>query len=554
MADNLKMADNGKVSAHARTLNAYTLLIVGVSVVAGMSFGLDTGSTGAAMEMAGFRQEIGWPAKPENLPTCGPDAYMDPSSLTSKKGFIVSVFHAGAMVGAPLGGELSDRFGRRITILLACLLFIAGAMWQTFAGFTQPGCGDCLYRDMLLGRLVGGIGLGFMLTTVPVFVSEMAPAQLRGMINSSFQFAVNVGILVCALFESLVEGERNGWRYTLALQAIPAFIVAFSTIFFLPESPRFLVKKGCDTEALGVLERLAGTVPNAKEIAAAELREIQDELSQIEAAGSLSWADVFRGPALTALLCGVGVTSGQNVTGINYFVQFGPSIVQNFCFSPWIGNIALSAVNLVASGMASFVCDRFGRKKLLLVGAYVMSASFLLNSIVFTVVPDINNNKPAGIFILVMVLIFMAAFGLSWGPMGWLVPSEIFPLNMRGKGMGLAVTANMIASILFGDYGPGWLSSPDVLGVTGTWWLLTFFNFAYVLPIAIYLLPETKMLTLEEIAKAFNYQFGGLPDDRSRSMLGFCKKNAQQAKDMTLCRKADVRAGFDVQRKADTAA
>lgn len=162
------------------------------------------------------------------------------------------------------------------------------------------------------------------------------------------------------------------------------------------------------------------------------------------------------------------------------------------------------------------------------------------------------NNKPIGIFILVFVCLFMCAFGLSWGPMGWLVPSEVFPLNIRGKGMGLAVTMNMIASIVFGDYGPIWLSSPDMLGVVGTFWLLTAVNIFWVLPVVVFLLPETKSLSLEEVSNAFTYQFGGRVDGSKRGMLDFFRKNARQALDISRFQQPDLRAGFEV--KPDTSA
>jgi hypothetical protein len=155
------------------------------------------------------------------------------------------------------------------------------------------------------------------------------------------------------------------------------------------------------------------------------------------------------------------------------------------------------------------------------------------------------NNKTVGVIILVFVCLFMAAFGLSWGPMGWLVPSEVFPLNVRGKGMGLAVTMNMIASIVFGDYGPIWLSSPDVLGVVGTWWLFTAVNFCWVLPVVVFLLPETRALSLEEVTNAFDYQVGGRVGEKKRGLLEFLRKNARQASDISCFRSVELRAGFE---------
>jgi len=544
---------DGKTAvAQSRGFNIYTFLVVTVAVLAGMTFGLDSGATGPVTDMKGFREQIGWPTQPEGMASCGPDAYQDPSSIRSRQGIIVAIFHMGALIGAPLGGDIADRRGRRITIFFACLLFIAGSLWQTFAGLMQAGCGDCVYRDMLLGRFVGGIGLGFMLTTVPVYVSEMAPAHLRGLVGTSFQVSVNVGILFCSCFVLWASKYHNGWRYTLALQAIPAAIVAIFTVTFLPESPRYLAKMGKDQKAIKVLQRLSGT-SDAEHIATAEFDEIKDELSKFEVAGSLSWREVFKGTALTSLLCGVAVAATQNITGINYFINFGPNIVKDLCLSPWLGSIAINVVNLLASIISSLVCDAFGRKTLLLWGTYFQCIAFAVNSILFTVVPDLTANRSVGICMFGFVCLFVAAFGLSWGPMGWLVPSEVLPLNIRSKGMGLAVTMNMIASIVFGDYGPIWLSSPDVLGIVGTWWLLTAVNFLWVLPVVVFLLPETKSLTLEEMPMAFAYQFGGQAGVPKRGMLDFFMKNARQALDISFFGHVDLRAGFEFKTKPEVA-
>jgi len=544
---------NAVASAQMRGMNSYSFLVLLVSVLGGMLFGLDSGSTGPVTEMDGFRSQIGWPlASPKQYPQCGPGAYQDPSSITAKQGHIAGIFHFGAMLGAPVGGLMSDRYGRRPTIFIACVLFNAGALWQALSGVVQPDCGTCLYRDMLLGRMLGGLGLGFMLTNVPVYVSELAPPRLRGAVGSAFQVSVNFGILLCSIINMEASQYWNGWRFTLAAQAVPATIVAIACVTVLPESPRFFARCGEDKKAMDVLVRLNGNSPQKEAIAASELEDIRAEVLDIQAAGSLSWREMLRGSDLTSLLTGVVVLATQNITGICYFINFAPNIVSNLCLSPWLGSIAINIVNFAASVGAMILVDRFGRKTLLLWGTYFMCAAFLVNSILFTVVPNLLDDKAVGTLILVFICLFMAAFGLSWGPMGWLIPSEIMPLSMRGKGMGLAVTANMISSILFGDYGPNFLSSPDVLGIVGTWWVLAAINFFWVLPVVVFLVPETRSLTLEEMSNAFSYKFGG-NEEGKRTMQEFFQKNAGQARDISRCRSADMHAGFEAPSKTQTA-
>jgi len=391
---------------------------------------------------------------------------------------------------------------------------------------------------MILGRLLGGLGMGFMLTTVPVYVSELSPPQLRGAAVTCFQVAVNLGIQLCAGFNVWASQHFNGWRYTLALQAVPAAVVAACVGFFLPESPRYFAKRGEDSRARRVLLQLCAGSGPAEELATRELGDIKADLAAMEAAGSLSWRELFRGSALTSLLCGVGICMTQNITCICYFINFSPVIISNLCLSPWVGSLGLNGVNLLASIVCVFVVDRLGRKVMLMWGTYVICVAFLVNAILFTAVPDLLDNRPVALFMLAWIFIFMAAFGLSWGPCGWVVPSEVFPLNVRGKGMALATTFNMLTSILFGDFGPNFVSSPDVFGVVGAWWLMTAIVFFWVLPMAVFALPETRGLTLEQMSGAFAYCLGGDAQNNLGTMTEFFRENARQAWEASCPRRA----------------
>ena len=200
---------------------------------------------------------------------------------------------------------------------------------------------------------------------------------------------------------------------------------------------------------------------------------------------------------------------------------------------------------MVATFATFFLVERFGRKYLVVWGSVIVCLTFFINSILFTAVPNLEDNLPVSYFILIFIFVFQAAYAMTWGPMGWLIPGEVMPLNVRGKGMALAASSNMFFNILIGDYGVNWLSSDDVLGTVGTWWFLFGLNCLWTLPFVIFMLPETKSLTLEEMHNAFDYTFGGDATRDLGTMMQYICKNAGQAWDILRCRKADIYAGFD---------
>ena len=236
-----------------------------------------------------------------------------------------------------------------------------------------------------------------------------------------------------------------------------------------------------------------------------------------------------------------------------YFMNFGPQITKMLCMDAWVGAVILQVVNVISTLCAVFLSDRVGRKVLMTGGALTITLAFLIASAIFTAIPDLESSPAAGMVILVLVYIFMFAFGISWGPVGWLIPSEVLPIQARGKGMALAVVGNMLASILMGDYGPQFLSSPDVLGVTGAWWFMTALNCVWVLPTTLFLLPETKGLSMEEIHYAFAYTFNG-SKGKSTSHHGseidvgtmgeFYVRNGRQSGRILRCRPVGEREGL----------
>ena len=204
-------------------------------------------------------------------------------------------------------------------------------------GALEPGCQDCVFRDMLLGRAIGGIGNGFILSTVPIYVSELAPAHFRGATVTLFQLFITIGIFFSSCLNIWASTVDNGWRISLGIQAIPCIIMAFGVVLLLPASPRFLANRGREDDALEVLVRLNKSKQlsqgEQRNIATVELAEIQEELREIRSTGSLSWSQVFKGAALTSVLCGAGIAMTQNITAVNYFMNYAPSIINQVSYS-----------------------------------------------------------------------------------------------------------------------------------------------------------------------------------------------------------------------------
>jgi len=340
---------------------------------------------------------------------------------------------------------------------------------------------------LIVSRVFLGLAIGLASTNVPVYLSEVAPPHARGWIVSLFQLAVTVGIVVAYLTDYVFAGVE-GWRWMLGLAVAPA--IAFGAgMFFLPETPRWLIRGGQHEVAHGVLVRIRGLADVNVEIEA-----IKASLAQQTESGR--WADLFSRRVRPALVVGIGLAIFQQITGINTVIYYAPKILQAAGFNSASGAIlATAGVGVVNVGMtiiAMFLVDRAGRRPLLLAGIAGMIITLGVLGLSFRI------SNPSGQLAWIAVICLMgyvASFAISLGPIFWLLIAEIYPLRIRGLAEGTAATfnwaSNLVVSLTF-------LTLVEKLGASSTFLLYASFSVTSWL-FAYYLVPETKGRTLEEI-------------------------------------------------------
>jgi SP family galactose:H+ symporter-like MFS transporter len=391
---------------------------------------------------------------------------------------IVSGVLAGAAVGALAGGRLADLFGRRKLLIATAIMFAVGAILCAIAPSPQT---------LVLGRIIVGLGIGLSSSAVPVYISEVAPADARGWQVSLFQLAITVGILLAYLVDYAFAGVQ-GWRWMLGLAVVPAAIFG-SGMLFLPESPRWLVQKGYRERALAMLTRIRGT-----RVVDEELLEIERSVAQAQEKGRFS--DLFASSVRPALLVGIGLAIFQQITGINTVIYYAPVIIQSAGISSASGAILATAgigvVNVLMTIVAMRLIDRRGRRPLLLIGIAGMGVTLGLLGVTFRMS---SQTGALAWLAVISMMAYVASFAISLGPIFWLLISEIYPLKIRNSAEGLAATfnwgSNLVVTLTF-------LTLVEKLGPSWTFWL---YGLSVILAwiFSYYFVPETKGRTLEEI-------------------------------------------------------
>lgn len=393
-------------------------------------------------------------------------------------GWVVSSALLGSLFGALAAGPLADRVGRRLMIAAAAIVFSLGIIGAALAPDVKV---------MIAARLTLGVAVGIATAIIPVYISEIAPAEGRGAFTGLFQVMITIGVLASSIVTLLLT-PYGAWRWMFAVGLLPA-LVMLAGVRWLPESPRWLVKQGRDDEARAVLQRIRNLESVEPELA--EIRRV----SQREQARIGLWV-LVRTPRLRRLLIvGVGLGSLQQLIGINAVTYYAPTVLKNIGFSneqSILANLGVSTLGFVMTMvMAVFVVDRFGRRKPLMLGALGMSASMAALGAAF----HVSGATGSGGYIAIAGLaLFQISFALSWGGIVWIVLGEMFPLNIRGTAMGLAVFLTEATSVVIGIVFP-------VLLTTGP--ATVFFGFAAMALVAFlwaaFLVPETSGRSLEDI-------------------------------------------------------
>jgi SP family galactose:H+ symporter-like MFS transporter len=403
---------------------------------------------------------------------------------TFQQELLVSIVLVGAAVGALTGGRLADVFGRRFMLMVTAVIFVTGALVCAAA----PSL-----NILVVGRLIVGLGIGFATSTVPIYISEVSPPQTRGWQVSLFQLAITIGILAAYVVDYTFSGSAS-WRWMLGLAFVPGAILGLGMLR-MPESPRWLAEHGQSNLARRILARIRGT-----EDIESEWLEIQKTLTETEERGRFS--DLLSPSLRTALLIGIGLAIFQQVTGINTVIYYAPLIVQSAGISTASGAILATAgiglVNVIMTIVAMWLIDRVGRRPLLLIGIGGMILSLGVLGFVFRM----PTGGALAWLAVVTLMVYVASFAISLGPIFWLIISEIYPLRVRGIAEGTAAgvnwASNFVVSFTF-------LTLIEVLGPSMTFWVYALLAVASWL-FAYYLVPETKGRTLEEIEHSFRHR------------------------------------------------
>ncbi len=401
------------------------------------------------------------------------------SLSTQMEEAVVSVVLVGAMLGAVVGGALADRFGRRAILVSGGVIFIVGSVLAPFS----PGV-----WTLIVARVLLGLAIGFTSVTAPVYVSELAPPQSRGMLIGLYQFALTLGIALADLVGYWLAGD-HAWRLMFGLGALPAglFLFLVSTV---PESPRWLAGQGRMQEAESVLHTytdVAGTQ--------VLLNDIRASLTiAVERRWSALWSPSVRG----ALFIAVGFTVLQQVTGINTVFYYGPRIFQLAGIasdkSAIFSTLILAVLNVLATVIALPLVDRLGRKPLLYCGVGGMMLSLFLLSYAFDDQAALGSSL--GVVAMACLVVYIACFAFSMGPIGWILVAEVFPLRLRGRGVAAATlgsgASNSLVAFTF-------LSLIHAVGNSLTFAIYGGFCVLTLLFVR-FVIPETKGRELESIS------------------------------------------------------
>lgn len=398
-------------------------------------------------------------------------------------GWITSSVMLGAIIGGSLSGLLSDRLGRRKMILISAIIFMLGSLLSAAA----PHNGSYF---LIASRILLGLAVGAASALVPAYMSEMAPAHLRGRLSGINQVMIASGMLLSYVIDYSLKGlpETIAWRSMLGLAAVPALILFFG-VLALPESPRFLIQAGRLEEAKQVLRYI-----RTPEEAEQEFTQISQNTRQ-EKTTTASWHTLFSGKYRYLVMAGIGVAVFQQFQGANAIFYYIPLIVEkatghaasNALMWPVIQGIILVAGSL----LFLVIADRFNRRTLLKIGGSVMGISFILPALLGTVL-DAHTNS---ILIIFFLCLYVAFYSCTWAPLTWVLVGEIFPLAVRGRASGLASSFNWIGSFLVGLLFPIMTASMPQEFVFGIFGIICFLGVLFIQG----LVPETRGKSLEEI-------------------------------------------------------
>lgn len=452
-----------------------------VSAISGVLCGYDIGGSGGTYVMAGFRKHFGWPIhSPE------------PTWVAEQQGWITAMFALGSIAGSLVSGHLTDRFGRKGAILMLTTIFTVGAALQLV-----PVNMDMLYA----GRFTSGLGVGGLSMAATLYQSETAPTQIRGLVVSLQQLAINFGIVLSGSLNVGLQHWQEGWRFSYGGKAFFS-LVLLGAMFFMPESPRWLFSQGKHKEADRALRVIR--TDSEVEIEMTTIRQANQDRNLENEDGNTggeqaTWSDLFSGKELMwyRTSIGFGIQLFQQLCGINAVVYFAPIIFAKF-LSPSgaiIANLAIAIAGFCSTLASLRLVDRLGRRVLLTIGGLGMG--FFAGLFAFfaerTTSPSV---------LIALTALYVVNYSFSWGPLAWVVAAEVFPQHTRARAMTITTLANWLANFVIAKTVP-LIILPRALDLWGTF--MMFSAVCGLMTIFVLLcLPETNGVKLEKMEGVFH--------------------------------------------------
>ncbi|WP_342044114.1 sugar porter family MFS transporter [Bacillus sp. OTU530] len=469
--ENARVSDHYSVQpepAGKKDPKKFLKLVTIVSTFGGLLFGYDTGVINGALPFM---------ARPDQL---------DLSPFT--EGLVASSLVLGAAFGSIFGGRLSDSQGRRKVILYLAILFFFSAAGCVIA----PNMTVMIMFRFLLGLAVGGSSV-----VIPSYLAEISPADRRGVLVTQNELMIVTGqflAYVCNAVIGNVFGEAGHvWRYMLVIATLPA-VALWIGVLILPESPRWLASKGKMAEALKILQKI-----RSASIAEQELKEMKEHISDDQNVEKISFKDLGTPWIRRIVILGITIGSISQLVGINSIMYYGTQILENSGFgtkTALIANVANGLIAVVAVIVGMSLLHKMNRRPMLLTGLTGVTVALITIGISASV---LEGSPMLPYVVLSMTVIYLAFFQGAIGPMVWLILAEIFPVRLRGIGMGMAVLFLWLCNFLVGLFFPVLL---DGIGLSATFFLFAMFGIAGIIYV-VKALPETRGLSLEQIEDNF---------------------------------------------------
>lgn len=484
------------------TWKAY--LICAFASFGGIFFGYDSGYINGVLGLQEFINIIDGPGH---------------KTLTAPhQSLITSILSCGTFFGAIIAGDIADMIGRKWTVIMGCLIYIIGVVIQMITG---PGHG---LGVIVAGRIIAGFGVGFESAVVILYMSEICPRKVRGSLVAGYQFCITIGLLLASCVDYAVKNRSDTGSYRIPIGIQFAWGLILGTgLFFLPDSPRYFVKRGRIEKAMESLSRLRGQ-PTDSEYIQVEIAEIiaNDEYERElipSTSWFSSWANCFKGGLrhqksnLRRTILGTSLQMMQQWTGVNFIFYYSTPFLQSTgaISNTFLISLIFTLVNVCSTPISFYTVEKLGRRPLLVWGALGMLICQFLVAIIGVTVgfnkthlnaagESRSNNISAVNAQIAFIAIFIFFFASTWGPGAWIVIGEIFPLPVRSRGVGLSTASNWLWNTIIAVITP-YMVNPDKGNLKSSvffiWGGLCTCAFVY----AYFLIPETKGLTLEQIDK-----------------------------------------------------